>query len=384
MTIQSIITEILLYLFLGITVFYILLLVAYNVAWFRSKTYLITGNPPKTRVSVIVPARNESENIIKCLESISSQDYPSELFEIIVADDFSTDNTVSLVNDFIKKHSLKNIRLVELLNSEISYKKQAITEAMRVSKGDLVITTDADCIVSPRWISAIVEYYETFDPVIMVGLVRFYDEKTIFQKLQSLEFLSLIVSGIASIKLGFPIICNGANLAYSKKAFDEVGGYESNEKYASGDDVFLLHKMKKKFPGRVAFIKNYEALVKTKPQKSLSDFISQRRRWISKSSGYQDPAIIITALIVYLFNLSILVSGVLSMFNPVCFLVFIFALLTKLFIDFPLLAGISCYVKKKNLLLYYIPLQFIYIFYVVIIGITGTIGSYTWKGRKLK
>ena len=378
------VTEILLYLFFGITVFYILLLVAYNVAWFRSKTYLITGNPPKTRVSVIVPARNESENIIKCIESISFQDYPSELFEIIVADDFSTDNTVLLVNDFIKKHSLKNIYLVELLNSRISYKKQAITEAMRVSKGDLVITTDADCIVSPRWISTIVEYYETFDPVIMVGLVRFYDEKTIFQKLQSLEFLSLIVSGIASIKLGFPIICNGANLAYSKKAFDEVGGYESNQKYASGDDVFLLLKMKKKFPHRISFIKNYEALVKTKPQKSLLDFISQRRRWISKSSGYQDPGIIITALTVYLFNLSILVSGILSMFNPVYFQMFIFALLTKLLIDFPLLAGISCFVKKKNLLFYYIPLQFIYIFYVVIIGITGNFGSYTWKERKMK
>jgi len=382
MTIQSIITEILLYFFLSISAFYIFLLVAYNVAWFRSKTWSAIRKQPSTRVSVIVPARNESENIIKCLEGMSSQDYPAVLFEIIVADDSSTDNTVLLVNDFIQKHSLKNIRLIELSNSKISHKKQAITEAIRVSEGDLIVTTDADCIVSPRWVSTIVEYYETFEPVIMVGLVRFYDEKTIFQKLQSLEFLSLIVSGITSIKLGFPIICNGANLAYSKKAFDEVGGYESNQKYASGDDVFLLHKMKKKFPHRITFIKNYEALVKTKPQKSLLDFISQRRRWISKSSGYQDPGIIITALIIYLFNLSILVSGILSIFNPVYFQMFLFALLTKLFIDFPLLAGISCFVKKKNLLLYYLPLQLVYILYVIIIGITGNIGSYTWKGRK--
>jgi cellulose synthase/poly-beta-1,6-N-acetylglucosamine synthase-like glycosyltransferase len=378
------ITEILLYFFFGIAFLYILLLIAYNIAWFRSKTYSIIGNPPKTRVSVIVPARNESENIIKCLESISFQNYPSELFEIIIADDSSTDNTILLVNDFIKKHLLKNIHLIEPSNSNIHYKKQVITEAMRGSKGELIITTDADCIVSPRWISTIVEYYEMFNPVIMVGLVSFYNEKTTFQKLQSLEFLSLIVSGFASIKLGFPIICNGANLAYSKKAFVEVGGYETNQKYASGDDVFLLLKMKKKFPHRITFIKNYDALVKTKPQKSFLDFISQRRRWVSKSSGYRDPGIIITALIIYIFNLSILVSGILSIFNPAYFQMFVFALLTKLLIDFPLLAGISSFVKKKSLLVYYLPLQLIYILYVVIIGITGNIGSYIWKGRKMK
>jgi cellulose synthase/poly-beta-1,6-N-acetylglucosamine synthase-like glycosyltransferase len=357
------------------------LIISYAFGWFSIKTWKRTGIHATVKVSVIIPARNESKNIISCLESICAQTYPESLYEIIIVDDSSEDDTTDVVKNFISTSSLKNIRLIELFGKNIFSKKQAISEAIKVSSGDLIITTDADCSVTENWISSIASYYETHKPAMISGPVCFSDDKTFFNNIQGLEFLSLISSGAAAIQLRMPVMCNGANLAYEKQAFIESGGYEANNKYTSGDDIFLLLAFKKALKRKIAFIKCSDAIVHTSAQPNLKNFTNQRKRWVSKSRGYTDAAIISVALIVLLFNLSLVASAALAIFFKEFIFVFLCGFILKFIIDFPILFGAASFIKKKNLLFFYFPLQLIYPFYIILAGCFGLFGKFEWKKR---
>ena len=192
---------------------YFILIAAFTIAWYGIKIYHRSEQTHVTKVSVVIPARNEANNIIQCLEKITAQNYPLELFEIIIVDDCSSDETVSLIKDFIDKSSFKNISLIELSLQQSAHKKRAVSEAVKVAKGDLIITTDADCRMRTEWISCMADYYESFKPAMIAGPVSYIYEKGLFKKMQGLEFLSLIASGAASIQLGMPTMCNAANLS---------------------------------------------------------------------------------------------------------------------------------------------------------------------------
>lgn len=372
--------EILFYCFLFIGACYLLLISVYNWGWFSLTEWIPHDKPGNTKVSVIVPARNEEENIIRCLSNICCQTYPNHLYEIIVVDDCSNDNTSKLVKDFILKNPDKDIALINLSVLKTSSKKQAVTEAVKISKGELIITTDADCTPPAGWIAAIANYYETFKPGMIIGPVCFTDKKNILIKMQGLEFASLIASGAASANIGCPVMCNGANLAYEKSSFIEAGGFESNKKYSSGDDVFLMHKLKS-LKKKIAFIKCAGALVETSPQSSFSSFINQRKRWVSKSRGYTDFATIATALTVYLYNLSLLATFIISFFSAVFFWLFLLNLTFKFMLDFPILMGATAFMKRKKWMIYYLPVQLIYPVYIVFTGFLGLSRSFEWKER---
>ena len=341
------------------------------------------SKPGKTKVSVIIPVRNESDNIIKCLNCLAVQDYPKNLFEIIICDDSSTDNTVDLVNDFIRKHPYNKIKLIELALKKIIYKKQAVTEAVAAADGELIITTDGDCSMGEKWVSEIVGLYEEKKYFFIAGPVIFQDERNSFTDLQSLEFMSLVATGLGSVAGNFPVMCNGANLAYSRKAFLEVSGYSGNTEYVSGDDIFLLQKIKAKYPGRIGVIKSENAIVYTPAQKDMKSLISQRLRWVSKSRGYRSFPALITSVAVYLMNLLILITAVVSFFSGSAFVFFIILITTKLFCDLPVLVNMTAFARRTKLLVYYLPLQVLYIIYVVLIGVAGNFVRYQWRGRKI-
>jgi len=364
---------------------YVLLMLYFSYGWFSLGIYNRNYRNPSTPVSVIIPARNERKNILNCLDDIVKQDYPAGLFEIIVVDDASEDNTSKLVERFIAEHPETHVRLIKLADAhKNSSKKRAITEGVQQAKGTLIVTTDADCRMNEKWLSTIVNYYETYGVSMIVGPVNLDNENTFFKKIQSLEFLSLIAASAASVTLNNPILCNGANLAYEKDVFEKVKGFKGNEKFASGDDVFLLQKVKRKLHERIGFIRNVDAIVYTEPESSLKDFIRQRTRWISKSRGYKDPFTIAVAIIVYLFNLLLLTGLVLGFIYPLFLKAVLLFFIVKLFVDLPILGGISFFVGQSSLLLYYLPLQVINIFYVSFIGIWGNFVKYKWKGRRVK
>ncbi len=341
-------------------------------------------NDNNVNVSIIIPARNESHCILELLQSIKNQTYPFQFIEIIVVDDASTDNTSQIVQAFANQYPELNCKVfrIEDDTTKQTYKKFAISKAIQASSGDLIITTDADCVMGCDWITGIVSKYKQTQAKMLVGLVAYHKDDNAFQKMQHLEFLSLIASGVAAVESGFPIMCNGANLIYERKAFDEVNGFDANDRFASGDDVFLLLKLKKHFGKQSIFVLNDKnTIVYTQAKKNLTEFIHQRIRWASKAKGYKDFSILLVAGIVFAYNTSIIFSFLIGIFFNEFLLFGLYLLTIKIIVDFPILFRITKYVNRKDLLVYYLPLQIVYFPYILIIGVISSFVSYQWKGR---
>jgi cellulose synthase/poly-beta-1,6-N-acetylglucosamine synthase-like glycosyltransferase len=365
-----------------ITIPYSLLIFSFTTAWFKMKKFPSSAKPLSTKVSIIVPVRNEEKNILNCLSDILIQDYPKIFTEIIIVDDHSEDATVDLVKSFIQNSVFKNIQLLELKNISLTGKKNAITAAIEIAEGDLIITTDADCRMGMKWLSSLINYYETEHPQMLVAPVCFHHPSSFFGRMQSLEFLSLIVSSASAIQLKMPVMCNGANLMYEKKEFNEVNGFEGNMNYNSGDDVFLMLKFKLQ-QKKINFLKSYDACVFTEPKASLRGFIIQRKRWVSKSRGYKNFSVIFVSLLVFLINFFLLVSFITSLFIPGFIWLALLFFGIKLLFDFPLMTGAAAFFKRKTLLWYYLPMQIVNIIYIPLIAIVGLCGKVDWKGRTI-
>jgi len=360
---------------------YSLLIILFTIAWFRLKNFSPSVKPLNTMVSIIIPTRNEEKNILNCLSDILMQDYPKIFTEIIVVDDYSEDTTAELVKSFIQNSVFKNIYLLELKNNSWAEgKKNAIAAAVEMAKGDLIITTDADCRMKTKWLSCLISYYETEHLQMIVAPVCFHQSSSFFNGMQSLEFLSLIVSSASAIQLKMPIMCNGANLMYEKKIFNEVNGFEGNMIYNSGDDVFLMLKFKLHLK-KIDFLKSYDACVFTEAKPSLRDFFIQRKRWVSKTRGYRNFSVIFVSLLVFLINLFLFIAGISSIFISGFIWFALLFLGIKLLIDFPLMTGATVFFKRRNLLWYYLPIQIINIIYIPFMAIAGLCGKVEWKGR---
>lgn len=365
---------------------YIIFILFYTYGWFRLKTFTPTGKEVQsTRISVIIPARNEGMNIGAILDDLLHQSLSGKKFEVILVDDHSTDNTVALATAFREANPSFDMQLIRLSHDHINaaFKKRAIREAINVSTGELIVTTDADCRVGNQWLETLLAFYEKEKPKMIVGPVSFHNEASFFEKMQTEEFLSLIAITGGAIRIGKPIMCNGANLAYEKSAFYEAGGFGS-DKFSSGDDVFLMLQIRKIFGNRsIRFLKSYQSLVLTEAKKSLAGFFQQRTRWASKNKGYE-ANILLVSFTVYMINLLILGGLIWMVFNPGMMMSVLIILIIKVLIDVPVLIGIGNFVKRPGMVVYALPLVVLYPFYIVLVGALGMLGNYNWKGRKVK
>jgi cellulose synthase/poly-beta-1,6-N-acetylglucosamine synthase-like glycosyltransferase len=362
---------------------YTFVVITFIVGWLKIKIYRKKDVTPVTFVSIIVAARNEEGKIALTINDVLSQSYRTELFELIVIDDHSTDRTAEIVETYASK----GVKLIKLNEDKAlnSYKKKAIQTAIGAAKGNLIVTTDADCRMGPEWLATIVNYYETTGCKMISSPVAYFEEKSIFEELQTLEFAYLIGLGASTIGNKNPSTCNGANLAYEKKAFFEVGGFNGIDDLASGDDELLLHKMAAIYGNKIGFLKNKDAVVYTHAKATLGEFIQQRKRWASKSTRYKDKSVIILGVSVWLFNLSIVINALLSIFFPEITLPFLlFQLVSKLLVEFVFLHNMMKFLKRKALLLWLPLLNVLHIIYFVYIGFAGNSGKYNWKGRMVK
>jgi cellulose synthase/poly-beta-1,6-N-acetylglucosamine synthase-like glycosyltransferase len=375
-------------------IIYACLIIYYRQGWIKipvSKWEMATGEH-STFISVIIPARNEEENIGACLESITNQSYPKNLFEVIVIDDFSTDRTAEIIRSFADKNvsliSLKDFTKEGELNS---YKKKAIEIAISKAKGELIVTTDADCIVQTKWLQTIAFFYEKNHPVFIAAPVAYFPSPAgeglgvrFLKVFQSLDFMTLQGITGASVYKKFHSMCNGANLAYVKKVFLEVDGFTGIDNIASGDDMLLMHKIFNRYPDRVLFLKSRDAIVQTKPAGSFKEFLNQRIRWASKADKYTDKKITGALLLVYLFNVWILLLGILSVFYHQLFLWFVGVLIIKTLVELFFLYPVAGFFKKQKLLWWFPVAQPFHILYTIVAGWLGKFGSYKWKERKVK
>ncbi len=331
--------------------------------------------------SIIVPFKNEEFNLPRVIQSLKALDYPENFFEVILVDDNSSDNSVTIVFDAIKGHS--NFKLIPS-NVYYSGKKRAITTGVKASKYDFIVTTDADCVVQPNWLRGFNTIF-FFEQVFLVfGGVKIIENGSFFSKLQAMEFSSLIGTVASTISLGNPSMGNAANMAFSKLVFNKVNGYEGNFEIASGDDEFLLRKIQASYPKEIAFMNFQDAVVSTQPQHNLKDFINQRLRWAAKLPHNPSKSAKILAWFIIIFQSSYLLMIFFSFIGMYRKDDFVTYLILKFFIEGLFISFAIHYLKIKWNYLAFITLQLIYPIYVIGIGIASNFVSFNWKGQRFK
>lgn len=339
---------------------------------------------PATTISVIIPARNEAQNIAACLHSIGRQSYPRHLLQVIVIDDNSTDDTLRVAESIV--YDGLQIICHRLPAAEINTapKKRAIEKGISMAGGTLIVTTDADCTASPGWLQTIAAYHDWSGHVFIAAPVKIRDNPSVRSKFQALDFLTMQGITGAAVYKQFHHMCNGANLAYEKKVFYEVGGFSGIDAIASGDDMLLMRKVAEKYPARLGFIKSPAAIVTTQPATSWPAFFQQRIRWASKALHYRQPAIFFVLLLVYLLNLSIVCLLIMAFFYPFALLMFVLLCISKFFMELFFVRDVARFFGQTYLLPWLLLLQPLHVLYIVVSGFFGQFKTYTWKDRKLK
>jgi poly-beta-1,6-N-acetyl-D-glucosamine synthase len=376
-------------MFLGVSVFltvlYVALVIWFVMGWVKARKCPVSESNIFPRVSILIAARNEEKTISRLLFSLIAQDYPHNLFEVILVNDFSEDDTPGVISRFIENNGVKNFHLLENPDKKRSGKKGALEYALKKAKGEIIMTTDADCVMRRHWLLSMVKHFIDGQFQMVIGPVDIDSKGGLFNKLQSLEFMSLTGSTAGSAAWGTPVMCNGANLAFRKDSRAHIHEKISGNKYASGDDVFLMQAFQKEFPGKIIFNKERDAIVVTAPSTCLRSFFNQRTRWASKARGYNQPTTITTGAIVASFNVFLSFATMLVlMFHLFPTNLLLIMWISKFIADFPLLYMVGRFTDKTTLLCLYIPLQLIYPFYVTAVIIRSLSGMYKWKGRKLQ
>lgn len=338
---------------------------------------------PHEFVSIIIPFRNEEENILSNLKSIEAQLYPPEKYEVIYVDDYSDDGSAKVLVKNIKQ---KNIKVISVPKdfSVNAHKKRAIRFGIENANGEIIVTTDADCIYHEEWLQTLIYSFDSLTGFVS-GPVEFISDKNLFSQFQKLEFAGLVLSGAGLIGSGHPTICNAANIAYRKKVFDEVGGFKDNMNLSSGDDELLMQKISKDTDYKVKFCLDKNAIVKTSVNKTVGDFIQQRKRWASKGLFYNNKSLVFKLILIYSFYVGLIAQLIIGLTIDSFF---ILTLLISIFLKYIFEFRILLQGKRKlfdDLKLKYLFLaEIIQIPYIIYAGLVGAFGNYLWKERKVK
>jgi cellulose synthase/poly-beta-1,6-N-acetylglucosamine synthase-like glycosyltransferase len=358
---------------------YCLLLMAFLFGWSESR-FQVT--PPEgatmSGISVIVAFRNEEHTLPVLIKSLSKLAYVIHNYEVILVDDHSTDGSRAVAERLARDG--RNVRLL-CLPEELEGKKQALLMGIHASAFDIVVTTDADCQFHEQWLWQISTYFERPETQMLVGPVRLESDKGILSRMQAMEFTSLAASTAAAIGLGHPILCNGANLAFRKNAFVEVGGYEGNLDIPSGDDEFLLHKIMKHYRKGVVYLNAPEGVVTSTTVKSLGDFIRQRVRWASKWKYNTDPISKWLAVFIAAAHFSFFALVILFVMDPGMTFTF---LLIKVILEAVLLMAMTRFYGVPFDGLAFAAWQLLYTPYVLLVGAWAQGDRYRWKDRNFK
>lgn len=365
-------------------IMYLCYVIYFVVGWTKIKLFKKSESLTRyPKVSVIIPVRNEEAHIAELLTDIHNQSYPREFLDVIVINDSSTDNTVKIIEEL----NYSNVRVIDLKVDAVTYayKKMAISLGVENSEAELIVTTDGDCRMGTEWINTIVDFYLKHNCKLISAPVTYQNEKSWFEKIQTVEFLYLIGAAAACIRNGMPNTCNGANMAYTRELFYDVSGYDGIDILATGDDESLLHKVYKKYPKAIGFLKSKDAIVSTYANSKFKKFIHQRKRWASNSSEFHDKRAVMMVVIIFLFNLSLVCSAIFSIIESSLLNYLWIALGAKIVLDGIFFIQMLSFFNKQKLIPYILLVEFFYSFYIVYIGLLGKTGAgYTWKDRNVK
>ncbi|MDZ7265068.1 MAG: glycosyltransferase [candidate division KSB1 bacterium] len=346
-----------------------------------------TRTSKKYRVSVVVAARNEAQNIGNLLTELQQQTYPAEWYEVIIVDDGSEDRTAEIVDQFARRDA--RIRLIQVQPDQtpgLIAKKKALNQGIQQSTGEIILSTDADCHVQPTWIETMVSYF-TDEVGFVVGFSQLGNpgyRYSLFEGLQAVDFLSLMAAAQGCTNFDFPLAASGQNLAYRKEAFLSVGGFEKVKNRVSGDDVLLLQLVRKYTPWKIRFASAHSGFNWTKPEKTLRAFLNQRKRWASNGAFQMRLNIIFFMFIfvTFLMNIIAFVGAPIYFWFTHSLLVPLIILGAKFLIEF-LLTFKGALVYQRTDLLKYFPLWMVLQMpYVIFTGLMGSLGRFIWKERR--
>jgi len=335
----------------------------------------------KKSVSILIPFRNEETNINFLLDSLIDQSYPRELFTIYFINDHSTDKSKDILENFAFQNGELNIEILDLEEGK-SGKKAALQKAYQIVNSDIILSTDADCELSEKWIEISVQAFENDEILMICGGVKINSGKSWLEQFQSVELMSLIGSGAAAIKMGNPIMSNGANLAFRKSVLNEISFSNLKTQTASGDDVFLIMAVFRKFGSQaIRFEYNPNHWVRTKAMSTFEELVQQRIRWTSKSKSYKNPFQILVSLLVLLSNFSIPVLFLWSLFSLKITISFVIYWLIKMLIDFIFIRKTAQISHQKFSFPMYMNTAILYPFFISYIAIIGQFADFKWKDR---
>ncbi|MFC2083814.1 glycosyltransferase [Bacteroidota bacterium] len=323
-------------------------------------------------VSVIVAVRDEEENIHDCIRSLNNLNYPDEKIEIIIIDDHSTDNTSEIVKNFISNKQKFKLLFVEKQIGKLSGKANAISNAIKEARGEIILTTDADCAVSPNWAKTIASYF-TEDVAVVCGFTN-QNENKLFGAMQSVDFIYLLAVASGLINLGKPLSCIGNNMSYRRDVYDEMGGYESLP-FSVTEDSRLLIAIDKLKKYKILYPLDPEGLVTSKPCTDLKSLYLQKKRW---GVGGLDTDFFGYGVmgIGFLLHICILLVPVFLSLN-----VLLFAF-SKFILDYFLLFYVYHKLRLKLKLTHFLLFELYFILYVILLPFILLINrNVNWKGR---
>lgn len=377
-----------LFIFTLLLVSYALLIDYYRRSWNGIPHSLRETVNPITFISVIIAARNEEKNLDNLVQSLTKQRYPPSLFEVIIIDDHSTDDSWNILQRSVTEFpNIKSVRLAELIAVEKgmgAYKKRAIEKGIELARGELIVTTDADCTFDAGWLLSIAAFYEATKAKFIAAPVKIKRDNRLLSLFQALDFLTLQGITGASVFKRFHTMCNGANLAYEKKAFYEVEGFKDIDNIPSGDDMLLMYKIYKRYPEQVFYLKSRQSIVTTNAVNTWKEFLHQRIRWASKAVYYDDKKLFWILLLVYGLNVCFAVLTIASFWDAGWFFYLLLLLIAKTIIEYPFVSSVASFFEERKLMKYFPFLQPLHILYTIIAGWLGKFGSYEWKGRRIK
>lgn len=369
--------------------FLIILLLHYAVFLFiirnglKKLNYNVSQHISDEFISIIIPFRNESGNILNSLQSLTALDYPKNKFEVIYVNNSSVDDSLHKLSSAVKPGNVKVISVPQSFSLN-AHKKRAVRFGIENSTGDIIFTTDADCIHQQGWLKQMMGCFDE-NTGFLSGPVEFYDNKSIWGSIQKTEFAGLVLAGAGLMGSGRPVICNAANIAYRRSAYEAVNGFKDNINISSGDDEFLMQKICRETNYKIKFCLNKEAVVKTDINKSVSQFYNQRKRWASKGLFYADKLLVLKLILIFLFYISLVLMPVITIFlSGKYLLIFILSVVIKFSLEYNILKTGSKILFTGSILKNFFLAEFLQVPYIIIAGAAGIFGNFTWKDRKLK
>jgi poly-beta-1,6-N-acetyl-D-glucosamine synthase len=337
----------------------------------------LTGIQVIPKYSIIIPYRNESNHLENCLRNLLNQKtaYP---FEIIAVDDNSDDGGRNIVEKLAKLHP--QIQSTQLTQN--AGKKAAIQQGIEKSTGEIIITVDADVRVGVEWLNAIGDFNTAHAPDMIIMPVMLESETTMFEQMQVVEFIGLMGMTGGSAKQNHALMCNGANLAFLKSKYLEVQGFVGNEKIASGDDMFLMIKLKQANASSIMFLQDPRAIAWTKPFSSILDFLNQRIRWASKAPHLKDNHIVFIGSLIMIVNVLLVIQFIFLLSGTVTFFAWLICFAIKTFADFNLYRVTRSFFDKGDDRLAFAITELFLPFYTVFIPLAGIFYKPSWKGRR--